>query len=315
MKTPIKTIACLIIAFCCFTNIYSQGCSDAGVCSLGGLKADINNYHRSIITLNLQYGLGEQNVKIFTPQLEYLTRLSNKWSLQVKLPFVFASGNLGKVAAFGDITFGGIYQLYKKKNWQLSLNLGAKCPTSFANKKSKDDKSNPNTLSLPMPYQPGLGTYDALVGLDARYKENITMAVGFQMPVKQLNGNDFDTAKVPYYEKEKKQYFTSAQLFRRPDAIIRIDYRLKFTKNFSLYLGALPIYHLGHDRFTDTFGISHAIHGSKGLTLNIYSAIDIKILKNYSITLRYAAPAIVRKVRPDGLTRHYVIGLELKYYY
>lgn len=299
---------------CSLIEAYSQGCSDAGGCSLGGLKAADDLRYKMSFMLNTQYGVGEQNVKIYTPQLEYTLKLGQRFGLQAKLPYVFASGNLGSNNGFGDPLLAGIYKFYDKRSWALSINLGFKTNVNHADRPRQGPLAQ-WIMSLPMPYQTSLGTTDLLGGIDAKYKDKWILAAAIQWPVINRNYNSFDTALVQPSDIERKQYFTSAQLLRRPDAMLRIDRRIKLNKTFALYAGVLPIYHLGHDRFTDAAGVSHAIHGSKGLTLNITSALVCNIAKNYQVTLRYATPAIVRKVRPDGLTRHYVFGLELKYYY
>ena len=316
MNSYLKFFYCLAITVCWYNRSYSQGCSDAGGCSLGGLKAADDLQHKSSVMLNMSYGVGEQKVQIYTSQLEFTTKLGKRFGLQLKLPYVFTHGNLGSINGFGDPLLAGTYKFYDKRNWMLSVNLGIKKNVNHSDKYPLTSLAYVPTVSLPMPYQTSLGTTDVLVGIDARHKDKWILAAGLQWPVINQNRNSFDTARIQYGDiAAQKQYFTSAQLMRRPDAILRIDRRIKLNKTFALYAGVLPIYHLGHDRFTDQYGVSHAIHGSKGLTLNVTSALVCNIAKNYQVTLRYATPAIVRKVRPDGLTRHYVIGLELKYYY
>jgi hypothetical protein len=300
-------------------NLTAQGCSDAGVCSIGGLKGD-GNEENGYAALNLQYGIGEQNVRVFTPQLEAVFKLHNKSNLQLKLPYVFASGNLGAVNGIGDISLVGTYRFYDKNKWKIGFNLGFKLGVNAADKKTQIVNSDlspflqTSSYSAPMPYQTSLGTHDLLIGFDAKYNKKWILGLGFQMPLYQFNKNSFDTALANPVETEKKQYFTSAQLFRRPDIVLRIDRQFILIKEkLVLQAGILPIYHLGHDRITDRSGVSHAISGSKGLTFNITSAISYQLNKRFSLIARYASPLIVRKVRPDGLTRHYVSGLELRY--
>jgi hypothetical protein len=299
-------------------NASAQGCSDAGVCSIGGLKSD-GKEENAYVALNLQYGLGEQRVRIFTPQLEGVIKIKEKSSLQMKLPYMFAGGNLGAVNGIGDVTLVWNYKFYKYKKWKFGLNTGVKIGVNPANKKTKVVDSNLialpyiDPLSAPMPYQTSLGTHDLLIGIDAKYDEKWIFGIGFQMPLYQFNRNTFDTALARPQEVEKKAYFTSAHLFRRPDLVLRIDRRFKLNKKLTITTGVLPIYHLGHDRFTDSAGVSHAISGSKGLTLNLNGGLSYAPNDDFTFILRYASPVIVRKVRPDGLTRHYVSGLEIRY--
>ncbi len=315
-----KKLFVLLLTLLSFYNTWAQGCSDAGVCSIGGMKGDGKD-DKSYVALNLQYGLGEQNVRIFTPQFESVFKMNDRSSLQIKLPYVFAAGNLGALNGLGDISAIYNYRFYIKDPWNIGVSSGFKIGVNAADKKTKMVNSDLSPFpqlspySAPMPYQTSLGTHDLLFGLDARYDDKWIFGLGFQMPLYRFNRNTFDTALTKPSEIEKKQYFTSAYLLRRPDIVLRIDRKIKLNKNMVLTAGVLPIYHLGHDRFTDTSGVSHAISGSKGLTLNLTGSFIYKINKEFTVIARYASPVIVRKVRPDGLTRHYVGGLELRYYF
>jgi hypothetical protein len=308
-----KKICFLMLAFLLVYVAQSQGCSDAGACSIGGLK---NNGKDQYIALNMLYGVGEQNVKIFGPQLEAVFKLGKKSGVQFKLPYIITSGNLGSTNGFGDITAVYNYRYYDKKKWQLGANIGFKIGVNDANKKTPKylpPRISNTGYSYPMPYQTSLGTHDLLLGLDARLNEKWMLGLAAQLPFYQFNNNGFDTAIFYSFETKQKQYFTSAKLLRRPDIILRIDRKFILHKKLSLTAGVLSIYHLGHDRFTDLNGVDHALSGSKGLTLNLTGGLSYKASDHFSMIFRYASPVIVRKVRPDGLTRHFVCGLELRY--
>jgi hypothetical protein len=295
-------------------KLQSQGCSDAGACSIGGLKT--GNKKSQYVSLNLQYGVGEQDTRIFVPQIEGVFKTGKRSIVQVKLPYVFTSGNLGTVNGAGDITAVWNYRFYEQKNWVIGFSSGLKIGVNAADKKTKNlpDFIMPiSGLSAPMPYQTSLGTHDLLIGSDARYREKWLFGLAFQLPVYQFNRNNFDTALAFPNETEKKAYFKSAQLLRRPDIVLRVDRKFTLNKRLSITAGVLPIYHLGHDRFTDTSGVSHALSGSKGLTFNLNGSLTYELTRSFSLILRYAAPVITRTVRPDGLTRHWVSGLELSY--
>ncbi len=319
MKT--LTVLCALTVLS-INSSWSQGCSDAGVCSIGGLK-DNGSEEKHYAALNIQYAIGEQNVRIFTPQLEGLFRIREKYGIQVKVPYTFTGGNLGAVNGFGDITLAGMYKFYDKKKWKAGMNMGVKIGTNKADKKTKVVDSNLITLpyvdpySAPMPYQTSLGTTDLLFGLDARYGDWWSFGLGLQVPVLQFNRNTFDTALAKPAETEKKSYFSSAHLYRQPDLILRVDRKIEFIKKkLFMTLGVLPIYHLSEDRITVSRGsttVRQSVDGSDGLTLNLTGSLSYRPVDDFLFIFRYAAPAIVRKVRPDGLTRHWVSGLEIRY--
>ena len=285
----------------------SQGCSDAGVCSIGGH----GKMEKGSLTLNTQYGVGEQGVQYFTNQIEGVLRLNSKYTLQLKVPYTFINGNLGSNNGLGDIVLVGNKNIYDKNDKKMSLSLGTRIGVNNANK----GLENLNK-ALPMPYQTSLGTHDLLLGADLEYKEKWRFSLGVQIPIIQFNKNGFDTARISPssdYGDKARQYFSSYHLIRRPDIVFRVDRTFKITKKLKFTAGLLPIYHLLHDRATDINGIERAIHGSKGLTLNIPVAAAYKFNSKWTLTARFASPVIVRKVRPDGLTRQFVSSIELKY--
>ncbi|NQW42016.1 MAG: TonB-dependent receptor [Bacteroidetes bacterium] len=304
----------LYILAICFVTLFqntlqSQGCSDAGICNAGNMQSHDSTIEKGSITFNAQYGLGEQNVRSTAFQIEGKIRVTNNSSLQVKIPYIFINGNLATGSAFGDIIAIGSYKFYERKKLVIGANVGFRISVNTA------DFGVRNSLNvlipLPMPYQTSLGTHDLLLGADFKYKNKWLFAVGFQQPIRQFNANTFDTSKVTLAE--EKKYFSSNQLFRRPDAIFRVDKLFKIKDKLSITGGVLGIYHLGHDRALNYLLKETAISGSKGLTINVNVGITYKTTDHFSITARYATPIIVRKVRPDGLTRQLVAGLELKY--
>ena len=291
--------------------LLSQGCSDAGVCSIGGH----GKMEKGSLTLNTQYGVGEQGVQYFTNQLEGVLRLNSKYTLQLKAPYTFINGNLGSNNGWGDIILVGNRNIYDKNEKKMSLSLGVRVGVNNASKYTANQLLD-YSIALPMPYQTSLGTHDLLLGADLEYKEKWRFSLGVQIPLIQFNKNGFDTARIsPGSDRGDKarQYFSSYHLIRRPDIVFRVDRTFKITKKLKFTAGLLPIYHLLHDRYTDINGVERAIHGSKGLTLNIPVAAAYKFNSKWTLTARFASPVIVREVRPDGLTRQFVSSIELKY--
>ncbi|MGF2413571.1 MAG: hypothetical protein ACQUYJ_14665, partial [Ferruginibacter sp.] len=53
-----------------------------------------------------------------------------------------------------------------------------------------------------------------------------------------------------------------------------------------------------------------ALNGSEGLTLNGTTALHYTINHKFSIGLLAGVPFVVRDIRPDGLTRKFVVSPE-----
>ena len=75
----------------------------------------------------------------------------------------------------------------------------------------------------------------------------------------------------------------------------------------------LFIYHLGEDSFENIFGQRENIKGSDGLTINGNLIASYTFTKQSSIELSVATPFVVRDIRPDGLTRSFVLGIHYQY--
>jgi hypothetical protein len=299
----------IICFFSSFQFTYSQGCSDAGVCTLGGMKSGQNDMEKFSIALNTQYGLGEQGVGILSPQLELFAKTGTLSGIQLKLPYIFTNGNLGTNSSFGDITLGYTQRSEEKNDKIFGFNIGLKFATGSTNALYTKSAL---PISLPMPYQTGLGTNDLLLGGNMIYKKNWLFALGVQVPLIQNNKNSFDTSLIGN-DMDARQYFSSSQLIRRPDLVVRIDRKIKLNDQLHANLGFIPIYHLGNDESQIGNNKKMVIENSDGLTLNFASSLSYKFSETFETHLRFATPLMVRKVRPDGLTRSMVLGLELKY--
>jgi hypothetical protein len=95
--------------------------------------------------------------------------------------------------------------------------------------------------------------------------------------------------------------------------LFRTTYTIKTVNNkFTFKPNVLFIYHLGQDSFENQFSNREKIEGSDGLTINgnLISAYNFN--KQNSIELSLATPFVVRDIRPDGLTRSFVLGVSYK---
>lgn len=286
--------------------LFSQGCSDAGFCSIGGMKnyragQEVNKNKLSILLAN---GIGDESVYVFTPAIEYEHGFYGGWAFQTKFTANYASGNLGSVVGPGDIFITGIKNLELQHNWKAAFTLGVKLPLSNSNGK-KDG------LSLPMQYQSSLGTVDIIGGITFS-NNRWAFSAGWQQPVTGTNGNQF----LPVYwgsNINAYKYQPSNDFNRKSDVLLKATYDIVQSK-WLIKAGLLAIYHVGNDTYING-NISNrpiALKGSAGLTLNAIGGIWYRS-KNVTLGIVAGAPFVVRDIRPDGLTRSFVASPEISF--
>ena len=291
----------LIILLLSISKTSAQGCSDAGICSVNhGFDTDVKQF-KNTIEFAAIYSLGEADVTYFSPFVSYTKRFNDRYSFTSKVTFSTASGSFGTRSQFGDAFLIGNYTFKEKNNKQWSALLGWKFPFTASNLKI-------NGYSLPLDYQSSLGTIDLFLGTNLNYKKwDFNSAV--QIPVFNLNKNSY------FKEYGGTDDFPSTNLFeRKPDALLRATYSIKTpNKKFTFKPNVLFIYHLGEDSLENIFGERENINGSEGLTLNGNLITSYSLSKQSSLLLSLATPFVVRDIRPDGLTRSFVAGLQYQY--
>ncbi|MFV8366499.1 hypothetical protein [Flavobacterium sp. XS1P27] len=290
----------LIIAIGIFSNSFAQGCSDAGICSIGNGFQTTDKELKNGIEIGSIFGAGEADVTYISPYITYTRTINERLSLSSKITYSVASGSFGERGAFDDAYLIGNYNWNPKTNKQWSSLVGFKIPFTSSNLKI-------NEFSLPLDYQSSLGTFDFIAGLNLNYKKwDFNTAV--QIPVFNNNKNSY------FKEFSNTDDFPSTNLFeRKSDALFRTTYTFQTSnKKFTFKPNVLFIYHLGEDSFENAFGQRETIKNSDGLTINgnIIGAYAINT-KN-SIELSLATPFVVREVRPDGLTREFTAGIIYK---
>ncbi|MBC7936524.1 MAG: hypothetical protein H7Y86_14335 [Rhizobacter sp.] len=287
---------------------YTQGCSDAGFCTIGNLgqQSDASAAKQKISIL-LPFGLGDEDVLVFNPAIQYDNQLSKTWAVQAKITASYANGNLGNAGGPGDIFLSGTYFFPSQKNrWQVSATVGTKLPLNESHLKEKG-------LSLPMQYQSSLGTFDLVTGI-AFTNKKWQLAAGWQQPLSGTNGNQF----LPVYwagNSDASRYIPSNDFKRKAELLFRSLYKYKPNQRFSFNGGLLGIFHLGKDTYIDA-NLSNkpiAISGSEGLTLNATLAGWYNISKKLQLGLQAGVPIVVRDKRPDGLTRSFVVSPEVSW--
>jgi hypothetical protein len=295
-----KTILIIIIALFSNYTSYSQGCSDAGICSIGNSFQDSKTEFKNGIEIGNIFGTGEADITYFSSYLTYTRTINDQLSFSSKVTYSIANGSFGQRGAFGDGYLIGNYNWKTKTTRKWSSLIAFKIPFTSSNLKI-------NEFSLPLDYQSSLGTFDLIVGLNLNYKKwDFNTAI--QVPIFNNNKNSY------FKEFSNTDDFSSTNLFeRKPDALFRTTYTIQLNnKKLSFKPNLLFIYHLGEDRFENAFGKTETIQNSDGLTINGNLITSYAINSKKSIELSIASPFLVREARPDGLTRGFTAGLIYK---
>lgn len=282
---------------------FTQGCSDAGACSLSfnhKSQMNIDSAYKNTFTLGNVSGLGDQNVFINSAYLQLAHQFSRHFNGEIKITSGFINGDLSTHFNAGDIYLKGTYGGLKIVNADMGFLVAAKVPLNNSNIRR-------NQVSLPMVYQTSLGTFDAIVGYQARWRGFEFFNI-LQMPLKQ-NQNGYFSSYTPY------TFFPSTNKFiRKPDIIFSAAYKHLFNESRILLGGqVLGIYHLANDTYTNENNEQKAIEGSQGLTLNLNAITGYRINKKNYLELSAATPVKVRQIRPDGLTRKFTLDINYKY--
>jgi hypothetical protein len=296
-----KKILLILVVLLPVTYSYSQGCSDAGICSINhGFQSESKSF-KNILEVAAIYSLGEADVAYFSPYVSYTKRFTDHFSFTSKVTFSTANGSFGTRSQFGDAFLLGNYTFKEQNKKQWSALVGFKFPFTASNLKIND-------YSLPLDYQSSLGTIDLFLGTYVHYRE-WDFNTAFQIPFVNLNKNSY------FKEYGGTTDFPSTNLFeRKPDALVRATYSIKTSHHkFTFKPNLLFIYHLGEDSFENVFGQREKIKGSGGLTINGNVITSYALAKQSNLELSLATPFVVRQIRPDGLTRSFVLGLQYQY--
>lgn len=294
----------LLLGFILSLNVsYSQGCSDAGFCSLDHKTEVVET--KNTINVGIGVGAGFENVSIFNSSLEYGRSITKGFSLLAKVTYQSASGDLGSNSGLGDAFLIGSFNIpSKNENQKWGISTGFKFPLSNSNAKAD------NGLSLPLDYQTSIGTTDFIAGTNVVFNKKWEFQTAVQIPIANQNKNQFFQNSYP----KTTEFVSTNDFVRKPDVLFRAgyNYNLKETK-FSFKPNLLFIYHLGEDQFTNLTNTKQNINGSDGLTLNGVLNTTYSLNTNNKLELVLASPFVVRDVRPDGLTRLFVASLQYKY--
>ncbi len=311
-----KKIVTIVLTILTITNkSNSQGCSDAGVCTIHAIKNNTNgstgkdDTHNDIV-IGFAFGKGERNTSVYTPYLEYTRSITDKTSVTGKVSFSAVNGELANTSGPGDLFVSVNHAIDSKRKWQKSFVVGLKVPFDQADIVK-------NGIHLPMPYQTSLGTTDLVLGF-SYIRKSFGATLALQQPLKKMNGNRFLPVDYPA-ESLAAQYLPTNAFERKGDALLRFSYNFDLNNSrFSIRPSLLGIYHLGNDSYLeaslqDVPKMRVEIEKSSGLTLNGNVFVGYRLNKNSALELSAGAPFVVRTNRPDGLTRSFVASVEYKF--
>jgi|GEM_PF-5989684 len=290
-----------MLSFCANT-ILAQGCSDAGVCTIGDFYAQRIAAAKKAIPKNeldilFTYGTHGRYERFYQPQLNYRRIRKNGSFIEIRLPLSIARNTAldASSSGIGDMTATYNNKFNLNKNHSVKYSLGLRISLSSANK--KDSKSD---YSYPMSLQTGLGTTDLLAAASYDINKYISVGTGVQVPFLQYNKNviPVDLFSMPIV--------TANDYHRQPDALLKLTGHYQW-KKLKLNGGALAIFHLGNDYYN--LGSSrYILRGSNGTTLNWNIEPSYAISKKCTISIPYAEPFKTRSNIPDGLARSRILS-------
>ncbi|MEQ9467135.1 MAG: hypothetical protein RLN88_06950 [Ekhidna sp.] len=311
-----------LIPFCFLASIsgyvLSQGCSDAGFCTMGAMKPDQNYSKRIAIKLrsvefNFYRGTSTLTPIIYASTVDFTLGINDYSSFQVKVPYMWIDGNLGKNAGVGDISLSYTRLLKATEKWNLSGTLGAKVPTNDSNEKVNSELTGGMDSPLHMYYQTSLGSYDAVAGVSA-ISRNWLFATGIQIALTE-NNNQFAWSGFPNYPDQEylRKYNRGPELQRGIDVMLRVERNWRFT-NFNFSLGALPIWRITKDEaINPDTGNREKLPGTTGMALSILGSFGYHFDVNNSVKIIQGIKITDRDFNPDGLTRNEVLSISYVY--
>jgi len=314
----------LIIAFAVILTstsaALSQGCSDAGFCSMGAMRPSqvyTKKLDFKLRALELSYYRGKTTLSpvVSSATLDFTFGINQKTNIQFKLPYQWVDGNLGNTSGVADLSLSLTRNVYTTEKFHINATLGAKIPT---NNGSKDEELNSEHLSdgvttadLPMYYQTSLGTFDLVLGGSFISKEWM-FAFGVQAPLTHNNENDFryeEWANYPSQEDYLLQHSLANNLKRGTDVMVRAERAFHFS-NLDIRVGVLPIFRVTKDEILDVdSGERVKLDGTTGMALTALLNVAYHFNTQHSAKLLYGKKITDRDVNPDGLTRDNVVSL------
>lgn len=294
----------------------SQGCSDAGFCTMGAMKPD-QPFNKKVefklrsMEFSFYRGTTTTSPIVYVATADMNFSITRKTFFQVKLPYQAVKGNFGSTQGLSDISLSLTHTIKSTDKYDVNFTVGGKIPSN------KSDLSDPsrNNIVYPMYYQTSLGTYDFVTGISIKTR-NWLFATGLQHPFNE-NKNTFvwEEWREPVYPDFNyvKTYSQALRLKRGTDVMLRAERNFRFSQyNFSL--GVLPIYRIAKDEIEDPItGVRKKLEGTLGMAFSVIGTFGYSFSVKSGVRLLMGYKLKDRKVNPDGLTRDMVSTVS--YYY
>ncbi|MFY0686085.1 MAG: hypothetical protein JXQ90_02920 [Cyclobacteriaceae bacterium] len=295
-----------------------QGCSDAGFCTMGAMRPD-QHYNKRVVlklrSLEYNYYRGQSTLTpiITAHTLEFNASLLEKNTVQLKVPYMFVDGSMGKNNGIGDISISMSRNVGQVGNWNIGATVGAKVPTGKSNAQLSSDHTGGVNVDMPMYYQITLGSYDLVAGASILNNKWL-FATGVQLAL-TANENYFQWSDWPEYPDQAyiRKYDVGRNLRRGTDIMLRAERNFRFL-NWNVSLGLLPIYRITMDEVYNPDTDSRIKReGTTGLALSALGSFGYSFDIRNGIKIIYGHKLMDREVNPDGLTRHAVLSASYQY--
>ena len=289
---------------------FSQGCSDAGFCTMGAMKPDQHYNKRVQIRLRSietsQYlGLTRFGDKVFNYIADVGIGITEKSTFQVKVPYVLVNGPLVRTTGIGDLSLSATQTLVSNEKYQIGITMGTKIPTG-------KDNITVEGRPLPMYNQTGLGTFDFVTGV-SYITSKWMFATGYQHA---FGTNDNTFLWGPWtgneHEVEARRYPRAMKLKRGEDIMFRAERNFRFL-NYNFNIGLLPIIRLTEDTFINPAGERVKAQNSDGMALTLLVGGGYQFSTRSGIKIMNGFRLVKRKENPDGLSREYVSNIGYVY--
>lgn len=300
-----------------FHQLFGQGCSDAGFCTMGAMKPDQTFNKKAKLKLRsieVSYYRGQTTLTpvVYVAGVDATLGIGENMALQVKLPYQWVNGNFDKTSGMGDISLSLTRKVIDGDNFDFSATIGTKIPSNKSDLKSSGKKKPLSEgLVLPMYYQTSLGSFDFVAGASLLSSKWL-FATGIQAALTANNNTWWPGEWLPpVYPSESyvRSYDVATKLKRGTDIMFRAERNFRFTK-YSFNVGALAIYRITKDQTEDrSTGEYVKLEGTTGLAFTLLASFTYNVNINSSIKLAYGKKLTDREVNPDGLTRHEVMTL------
>lgn len=298
---------CFIVLFVFWTpnNLFAQGCSDSGFCTMGAMKPDqyfSNRVHIRLNSVELTQHLGytKYGDVIHSTFLDANVGITRKTNLQLRFPaYTIIEGNMPTTRGWGDLFLNLSQRVFSNDNYQLNITAGAKVLLGTSDNKSQDG------LAMPLYQQTSYGSNDVSIG-GSYLSRKWLVAVGYQHAINQIS-NQFTPQQWEGHSLYNviRVYDPSAGLLRGDDAMLRIERNVRFSR-INLYLGTLQLWRLNNDKVVGEEGILTPVQGSSGLAINILLGGGYQFNTRMGIRLVNSIKLKERNSNPDGLSRNFI---------